>query len=82
MKAKLFACAKPAITILLFGHIFRNIDFHRFGAIGIKPESCITLGLLTSIVIVLSSLPGGIVYSFFRNRNDVQQLAAFETEFS
>ncbi len=53
-----------------------------FGAIGVAPASCLALGLLSSIVIILSSLPGGIVYMFFRNRNDMQQLAAFETEFS
>ncbi len=82
MKAKLFTCARLTITILLFGYIFGNIDFYPFGAIGIEPESCIALGLLSSIVIIVSSLPGGIVYIFFRNRNDVQQLAAFETEFS
>ena len=53
-----------------------------FGAIGVAPASCIALGLLSSAIIVLSSLPGGIVYIFFRNRSDLQQLAAFETEFS
>jgi len=53
-----------------------------FGAIGVDTESCIALGLLSSIVIILSSLPGGIVYIFFRNRADMQQLAAMETEFS
>jgi hypothetical protein len=53
-----------------------------FGAIGVPPASCIALGLLSSVVIILSSMPGGIVYIFFRNRNDLQQLAALETEFS
>jgi glycosyltransferase 2 family protein len=53
-----------------------------FSAIGVAPASCIVLGILSSIVIILSSLPGGIVYIFFRNRSDMQQLAALETEFS
>ncbi len=52
-----------------------------FGAIGLPPASCLALGLLSSVVIILSSLPGGIVYIFFRNRSDLQQLAAFESEF-
>jgi uncharacterized protein (TIRG00374 family) len=53
-----------------------------FGAIGVLPESCIALGLISSIVLILSSLPGGIVYIFFKNRVDMQQLAEMETEFS
>ncbi len=53
-----------------------------FGAIGVAPASCIALGVISSIVIILSSLPGGIVYIFFRNRSDMKQLAELETEFS
>jgi uncharacterized protein (TIRG00374 family) len=59
-----------------------NAFMSLFGAIGVAPASSIALGLLSSVVIILSSLPGGIVYIFLRNRNDLQQLAAFETEFS
>lgn len=71
------------IPISLNGMGLREYAFMSlFGATGVAPASCIALGLLSSIVIVLSSLPGGIVYIFFRNRNDLQQLAAFETEFS
>jgi glycosyltransferase 2 family protein len=53
-----------------------------FGGIGLLPASCLALGLMSSIITILTSLPGGIVYIFFRNRNDAQELAAFETEFS
>ncbi len=53
-----------------------------FGAIGVPHASCIALGVISSIVTVLSSLPGGVVYIFFKNRSDMQQLAAFENEFS
>jgi glycosyltransferase 2 family protein len=71
------------IPISLNGMGLREYAFMSlFGAIGVPPASCIALGLLSSVVLILSSLPGGIVYIFFRNRNDMQQLAAFETEFS
>ena len=71
------------IPISLNGMGLREYAFMSlFGAIGVAPASCIALGVLSSVVIILSSLPGGIVYIFFRNRNDLQQLAAFETEFS
>jgi glycosyltransferase 2 family protein len=71
------------IPISLNGMGLREVAFKSlFGAIGVAPESCVALGLLSSIVIILSSLPGGIVYIFLRNRNDFQQLAAIETEFS
>jgi glycosyltransferase 2 family protein len=71
------------IPISLNGMGLREYAFMSlFGAIGVAAESCIALGLLSSIVILLSSLPGGIVYIFLRNRNDFQQLAAIETEFS
>jgi uncharacterized membrane protein YbhN (UPF0104 family) len=71
------------IPISLNGMGLREYAFMSlFGAIGVDRESCIALGLLSSIVTILSSLPGGVVYIFFRNRNDMQQLAAFETEFS
>jgi hypothetical protein len=71
------------IPISLNGMGLREYAFMSlFGAIGVARESCIALGLLSSIVIILSSIPGGIVYIFLRNRNDLQQLAAIETEFS
>jgi glycosyltransferase 2 family protein len=53
-----------------------------FGAVGVPASSCIALGILSSIVIILSALPGGIIYIFFRNRADMQQFAAMESEFS
>jgi uncharacterized membrane protein YbhN (UPF0104 family) len=71
------------IPISLNGMGLREYSFMSlFSAIGITPASCIALGLVSSIVIILSSLPGGFVYVFFRNRSDMQQIAAFETEFS
>jgi uncharacterized protein (TIRG00374 family) len=79
----------PVITLIsmipvsLNGMGLREYAFMSlFGAVGVLPESCIALGVLSSIVIILSSLPGGIVYIFFRNRADLQQMSAMETEFS
>jgi hypothetical protein len=70
------------IPISLNGMGLREYAFMSlFGAIGVLPESCIALGLLSSVVLILSSLPGGIVYVFYRNRADMR-LAAVETEFS
>lgn len=70
------------IPISLNGMGLREYAFMSFfGAIGVAPESCIALGLLSSVILILSSVPGGIVYIFFKNRADLQ-LAAIETEFS
>jgi uncharacterized protein (TIRG00374 family) len=71
------------IPVSLNGMGLREYAFMSlFGAVGIPAASCIALGLLSSLFIILSSLPGGIVYIFFRNRSDMQQLAEMETEFS
>jgi uncharacterized membrane protein YbhN (UPF0104 family) len=79
----------PVITLIsmipvsLNGMGLREYAFKSlFGGIGLLPASCLALGLLSSILIILTSLPGGIIYIFFRNRNDAQELAAMETEFS
>jgi len=56
--------------------------FGSIHSIQIPPASCLALGVISSIVIILSSLPGGIVYIFFRNRSDLKQITEFETEFS
>jgi uncharacterized membrane protein YbhN (UPF0104 family) len=71
------------IPISLNGMGLREYAFMSLlGGIGIAPASCVALGLLSSAFIILSSLPGGVVYIFFRNRNDVRQMAALETDFS
>lgn len=53
-----------------------------FGAIGFAPETGLALALLSLAMTVLSAVPGGIVYIFFRNRKDLEQMAALETDFS
>jgi glycosyltransferase 2 family protein len=71
------------IPISLNGMGLREYSFMSlFGAIGVPHASCIALGVISSIVVILSSIPGGIVYIFFRNRSDMQQMAAFENELS
>lgn len=71
------------IPISLNGMGLREYAFLALlGGIGVPAASCIALGVVSSLVLILSSLPGGIVYIFFRNRNDLQQLAKLETEFS
>jgi glycosyltransferase 2 family protein len=48
--------------------------------IGVDRESAVALGLLSSVFIVLSAVPGGIVYVLFRSRADADAIAAMETE--
>jgi len=55
------------IPVSLNGMGLREYSFMSlFGAIGVDSESCIALGLLYSLIIILSSLPGGVAYIFFR----------------
>jgi len=71
------------IPISLNGMGLREYSFMSlFGAIGVSPASCIALGVLSSIVLILSAVPGGIIYIFFRNKTDMRRLAELETEFS
>ena len=79
----------PVITLIsmipvsLNGMGLREYAFMSlFGGIGVEPASCIALGLITSIMIILSSLPGGIIYIFYRNRGDRRRFETLETEFS
>ncbi len=71
------------IPISLNGTGLREYAFKSlFSAVGVLPASAIALGLVTSLTIVLSAVPGGIIYMFFRNREDMKQMAALETNFS
>lgn len=53
-----------------------------FTAVGVDRESSIALGLVSSAIIVLSAIPGGVVYIFFRSRADLEQMAKLETDLS
>jgi glycosyltransferase 2 family protein len=86
---KYFLIFVPVITLIsmipisLNGMGLREYSFKSlFGAIGVLPASCIALGVISSIILILTSIPGGVIYIFFKNRADMQQLAALETEFS
>ncbi len=70
------------IPISLNGMGLREYSFMSlFGAVGASTASSTALGLLSSAVLVLSSLPGGIVYVLFKSKSDTKQLAAIKTEF-
>lgn len=77
----------PVITLIsmipvsLNGMGLREYAFMSlFSGVGVGPASCIALGLLSSLFIILTSLPGGIVYIFFRNKADRNSLSAVENE--
>lgn len=79
----------PVITLIsmipvsLNGMGLREYAFlSLFSAVGVPAESCIALGLLSSVLIILSSLPGGIIYIFFKNRGEESRFSPVETEFS
>jgi hypothetical protein len=70
------------IPISLNGWGLREYAFlSLFSAIGIAPAPSLALGLVTDIMLLLSAVPGGIVYIFFRSRSDLQKMAALETDF-
>lgn len=71
------------IPISLNGMGLREYAFVAlFSAIGVDRESGIALGLVSSAIIVLSAIPGGVVYIFFRSRADLEQMARLETDLS
>ncbi|NWG12200.1 MAG: flippase-like domain-containing protein [Acidobacteria bacterium] len=71
------------IPISLNGMGLREYAFVTlFTAIGVDRESGVALGLLSSAIILLSALPGGVVYVFFRSRADVEQMTRLETGFT
>jgi glycosyltransferase 2 family protein len=71
------------IPISLNGMGLREYAFVAlFTGIGVPAESAVALGLLSSTVIILSSLPGGVVYVFFKSRSDAQAMQAVEADLS
>jgi uncharacterized protein (TIRG00374 family) len=53
-----------------------------FSAIGVSPASALALALLYSSTIILSAIPGGVLYMFFKDKPDSREMAAFEADFS
>ncbi len=83
-----FLILVPIITIVsmvpisINGMGLREFAFTSlFGTLGIPASSCIALGLLTSAMLVLAAVPGGIIYLFFKSRLDVDEIASMETDF-
>ena len=69
------------IPISLNGMGLREYSFMSlFGAIGVAGESCIAMGLLVSFIVILSSLPGGVVYIFFRGKADAASIAELSSQ--
>jgi len=70
------------IPVSLSGMGLREYAFVTlFSAIGVAPASSLAFALLSSAMIILSAVPGGIIYMLFRNQSDVRQMAAMETDF-
>lgn len=49
------------------------------GGLGASRTEAVAVGLLCSSFLVLSAIPGGIIYLFLRDRGDVARIAALET---
>ena len=84
-----FMVLVPVITLIsmvpvsLNGMGLREYAFlSLLGSIGIARESCIALGLLSSALLVVSAVPGGIFYLFFNEKAAVRRIAALESNFS
>ncbi len=70
------------IPITLSGTGLRELaSVSLFGALGVAPASSLALGLISSITVLLSAVPGGIIYIFFKNRSDLQQMANMDKDF-
>jgi len=71
------------IPISLNGMGLREYAFvSLFTAIGVSREGAIALGLLSSAVLVVSAVPGGVVYVLFKQRTDVSEMAVLEVDAS
>jgi uncharacterized protein (TIRG00374 family) len=69
------------IPISLNGMGLREYAFAvTFTAIGVPREGAIALGLLSSAILVLSAVPGGIAYVAFRQKADVREIASLEIQ--
>jgi hypothetical protein len=79
----------PTITLIsmipvsLNGMGLREYAFAAlFSGVGVDRESSVALGLISSAIIVLSAIPGGVIYIFFRNRADRERMVKVETDLS
>ncbi len=68
------------IPVSLSGMGLREYAFvGALGALGIAQTEAVALGLLCSSFLILSAIPGGIIYVFLRNRGEIARLSALET---
>jgi hypothetical protein len=49
---------------------------------GADHEASIALGLLTTAVTIVSAIPGGIIYMFFKEKAEIRKMAVLESSFS
>jgi len=69
------------IPISLNGMGLREYAFvSLFTAIGVSREGSIALGLLSSAILVVSAIPGGVLYLLFKQRGGVSEIAALEVD--
>ena len=71
------------IPVSLNGMGLRDYAFRAlFSAVGVSPASCLALSLLYFSTMILSAIPGGVLYAFFKDKRDAREMAAFEADFS
>jgi uncharacterized protein (TIRG00374 family) len=71
------------IPITISGMGLRETAFVTlFSAVGVSQASALALALLYSSTIILSAIPGGVLYAFFKDKTDAREMAAFEADFS
>jgi hypothetical protein len=51
------------------------------GGIGVDHEGSIALGLLSSAILIVSAVPGGIIYLVLKDRTGLREMAVVENEF-
>jgi len=56
-----------------------SIYYLLFSQIGVPMEAAVTLGLLNFAVVAMTSLPGGIVYSFYKKEQDFGNDSSFQS---
>jgi glycosyltransferase 2 family protein len=49
--------------------------------IGVDREGSVALGLLSSAMLIVSAVPGGIIYMVLKDKAGLQEMAAMETDF-
>jgi uncharacterized protein (TIRG00374 family) len=61
------------LTINGFG-LRESLYLLLFAQIGLQEEKAVALSLLNTVVIMVAVLPGGLMYSFYKNKEDLNQV--------